>query len=54
MARIQANRFVQKYGARLVPEPYQNCNPMPYNPDCEMEVELAIGLLEAGDGVWQA
>jgi len=27
---------------------------MPYDAACEMEVELAIGLREAGYGVWQA
>ena len=29
-------------------------NPMPYEAAREMEVELAIGLREAGYGVWQA
>ena len=29
-------------------------NPMPYSGACAMEVELAIGLREAGYGVWQA
>ena len=28
--------------------------PMPYDGACDMEVELAIGLREAGYGVWQA
>lgn len=54
MAGIQANRFVQKYGVRLLPELYQIYNPMPYNAACEMEVELAVDLREAGYGVWQA
>ncbi len=53
-AGIQANRFVQRYGVRLVPELYEVYNPMPYEAACEMEVELAIGLREKGYGVWQA
>lgn len=54
MAGVQANRFVLKYGVRLMPELYEFYNPMPYDAACEMEVELAIGLREAGYGVWQA
>jgi hypothetical protein len=53
-AGIQANRFVFKYGLRLLPEMYEVYNPMPYEAAREMEVELAIGLREAGYGVWQA
>jgi hypothetical protein len=53
-AGIQANRFVQAFGLRLLPELYQIYNPMPSHRACEMEVELAIGLREAGYGVWQA
>jgi hypothetical protein len=53
-AGIQANRFVREYGLRLLPSLYQMYNPMPYRGACEMEVELAIGLREAGYGVWQA
>jgi hypothetical protein len=53
-AGIQANRFVFKYGLRLLPALYQVYNPMPYEAAREMEVELAIGLREAGYGVWQA
>jgi len=54
MAGVQANRFVLKYGLRLMPELYEVYNPMPYEAAREMEVELAIGLREAGYGVWQA
>ena len=54
MAGVQANRFVFKYGQRLLPELYDVYNPMPYDAAREMEVELAIGLREAGYGVWQA
>ena len=53
-AGIQANRFVFEYGLRLLPALYAVYNPMPYEAAREMEVELAIGLREAGFGVWQA
>jgi len=53
-AGIQSNRFVQDYGLRLLPRLYEAFNPMPYEGAREMEVELAIGLREAGFGVWQA
>ena len=53
-AGIRANRYVQKYGQRLLPELYECYNPMPYEAAREMEVELAIALREAGYGVWQA
>jgi hypothetical protein len=54
MAGVQANRFVLKYGVRLLPELYECYNPMPYDAARDMEVELAIGLREAGYAVWQA
>ena len=53
-AGIQANRYVFKYGLRLMPELYAVYNPMPYEGAREMEVELAIGLRDAGYAVWQA
>ena len=53
-AGIQANRYVFKFGLRLMPELYAMYNPMPYSGAADMEVELAIGLREAGYGVWQA
>lgn len=53
-AGIQANRYVRDYGLRLMPELYEVFNPMPYRGAQDMEVELAIGLREAGYGVWQA
>ena len=53
-AGIQANRFVFKYGLRLLPALYEVYNPMPYEAARGMEVELAIGLREAGYGVLQA
>jgi hypothetical protein len=51
---VRANRFVQQYGLRLLPALFEVYNPMPYEAAREMEVELAIGLREAGYGVWQA
>lgn len=53
-AGVQANRFVTLYGLHLVPKLYEVYNPMPYEAARDMEVELAIGLREAGFGVWQA
>jgi len=53
-AGIQANRFVFRYGMRLLPELYEVYNPMPYQAAREMEVEVAIGLREQGYAVWQA
>ena len=47
-AGIQANRYVREFGLRLLPRLYHFYNPMPYHAACEMEVELAIGLREAG------
>ena len=43
-----------QFGLRLLPELYEVYNPMPYDGARDMEVELAIGLREAGYGVWQA
>ena len=53
-AGIRANKYVQRYGLRLMPELYDRYNPMRYGVAKAMEVELAIGLREAGYGVWQA
>ncbi|MGQ0545295.1 MAG: hypothetical protein ACT4P3_08190 [Betaproteobacteria bacterium] len=52
-AGIQSNRYVLKYGVRLLPALYQAYNPMPYDAARDMEVELAIYLREQGFGVWQ-
>ncbi len=52
-AGIQSNRYVKRFGLRLIPELYEAYNPMPYDGARDMEVELAIGLREAGYGVWQ-
>lgn len=53
-AGLQANRFVQRFGTRLLPEIYEAYNPMSYDDARTMEVELAIDLREGGYGVWQA
>ena len=53
-AGIQSGHYVQEFGLRLLPELYEVYNPMPYDGARDMEVELAIGLREAGYGVWQA
>jgi len=52
-AGVKANRFVTRYGMRLMPELYEVYNPMPYQAAQEMEVELGIALREDGYGVWQ-
>jgi hypothetical protein len=53
-AGIQSNKYAKEYGLRLLPELYEMYNPMPYDGARDMEVELAIGLREAGYAVWQA
>ena len=52
-AGLQANRFVQDWGVRLLPQLYERFNPMPYDAAREMEVELGIALRQQGYGVWQ-
>jgi hypothetical protein len=52
-AGLKANRYVRKYGQRLMPELYEFYNPMPYQAALDMEIELAIYLREKGYGVWQ-
>jgi predicted GIY-YIG superfamily endonuclease len=53
-AGIQANKYAQKFGLRLLPDLYEAYNPMSYEEAREREVELGIQLREAGFGVWQA
>jgi hypothetical protein len=53
-AGIQANRYVKKYGLRLLPDLYEGFNPMPYDEARDKEVEVGIDLRSAGFGVWQA
>lgn len=53
-AGIQANRYVQDYGLRLLPEIYAIYNPLTYDKARSLEVELGIDLGDSGFGVWQA
>jgi len=53
-AGIQANRFAQQYGLRLLPDLYEGFNPMSYDDAVDKEIEVAIDLQSAGFGVWQA
>ena len=49
----QANRYVQRFGLRLMPEVYAVFNPMPYHAALQMELELAQELRDKGWAVWQ-
>jgi hypothetical protein len=51
--KIKANRYVKKYGIRLMPDLYEFYNPMPYDAALDMAIELAMHLREKGYGVWQ-
>lgn len=53
-AGIQANRYVQEYGLRLLPKLYDLYNPLTYDEARSLEVELGIDLRAGGFGVWQA
>jgi hypothetical protein len=53
-AGIQSNRYVLKYGLRLLPELYELYGALSYDAARDLEVELAIDFREAGYGVWQA
>ena len=54
-AGIQANRFVQKYGLRLMPELLDDLKqPMTFADAQYLEVDIGIKLKELGYGVWQA
>ena len=49
----KANRFARKFGLRLMPELYDQYNPMEYDEANEMEVKLANDLRKRGFAVWQ-
>jgi len=51
-AGIQSIHYVLEFRLRLLPELYKVYNPMSY--DGARDMKLAIGLREAGYGVWQA
>ena len=53
-AGIQANRYAQQYGLRLLPDLYEAFNPMGYQDAVDKEIEVGIDLRSAGFGVWQA
>ena len=53
-AGIKHNVYVLKYGKKLVPELYQNYNPMTYNEAIEKEKWLATDLRAKGNAVWSA
>lgn len=53
-AGIQANKYVLKFGLRLLPDLYEAYNPLAHEAARVREVELGISLREAGFGVWQA
>ncbi len=53
-AGIQANRYVQHYGLRLLPDLYEAFNPMTYEDAVDKEIDIGIDLRSAGFGVWQA
>ena len=53
-AGIQANRFAQHYGLRLLPDLYEGFNPRGYKDAVDKEIEVGIDLRSAGFGVWQA
>ena len=54
MAGIQANRYVLRYGQRLLPDLYEGFNLMTRDAAQSREIEIAIDLRSAGFGVWQA
>ena len=45
-------RFAKNYGKRLVPELYEQYNPMSHEQAKAMEVKLAESLRKKGFGVW--
>ena len=53
-AGIRANKYVTRYGLRLMTELFEHLNPMTYGDAQYMEVDLGIRLRVQGFGVWQA
>jgi len=53
-AGIRANKYVTRFGIRLMTELFEHLNPMPYGDAQYMEVDLGIRLRDQGYGVWQA
>ena len=49
----KSNRFVKKYGLRLIPQIFKKFNPIPKRKDAEfIEKWIAEKLREKGHGVW--
>ena len=53
LAGHKGNRYVRRYGLRLLPALYECFNPMPYEAARQMERDLADELQEKGCAVWQ-
>ena len=53
LAGHKGNRYVRRYGLRLLPALYECFNPMPYEAARQMELDLADELQEKGYAVWQ-
>jgi hypothetical protein len=53
-AGIRSNKYVNRFGLRLMTELFERLNPMPYKDAQYMEVDLGIRLRSQGYGVWQA
>ncbi len=51
--RNKASRIARKYGMHLVPELYEELNPMTYEEAKNMEPKLAMRLRSKGHGIWQ-
>ena len=49
----RSSYFAHRYGVRLVPELYEQYNPMTYKDAVRNEMELAAELMSRGHGVWQ-
>ena len=49
----KCNRYVYRYGIRLLPHLYEKYNPMTYEEACSKEKNLAVSLRQQGYAVWQ-
>jgi len=50
---LKSNRYVHRYGVKLLPRLYSRYNPMSYKAAQKMEVKLAGKLRKKGYAVWQ-
>jgi len=53
-AGVRANRYVQRFGLRLLPRLYAYANPMPYRPRATWRSSSPSPCGEQGYAVWQA